>query len=295
MMREFSLIIPEWLDGARVNVALRRGLELSATCVRRAKFLEDGITLDGVRVFTNAIVRTGQTLVMRLPDREGCTLLPTPGEVDILYEDDWLLAVNKPPGIPVHPGPGHYADSLGNRLSWVFQQRGESLVLHPVNRLDLGTSGVMLLARWADSHQRLQGLLHTPDFVREYYALTRCAPNPPTGTICQPIGPAEGALNRHCVRPDGKEAVTQYRLLSAREDCSLVELRLQTGRTHQIRVHLSHLGCPLLGDTLYGGEACFPRPALHSRRILLRHPYTGERLEFTAPLPEDFRGMGVEA
>ncbi len=293
-MREFSLIIPPELDGAKVRDALRRGLGMSVTRIRRAIFREDGSELDGVRVFTGATVHTGQRLVMRLPEREGCELLPTPGEVEILYEDDWLIAVNKPPGMPVHPGPGHYADSLGNYLTYMFHQRGEHLVLHPVNRLDLGTSGVMLLARWADSHERLQQLLHTPDFVREYLAVTRNTPNPPCGTVDAPIGPVEGTLNRHCIREDGRHAVTHYETLASRDDTSLLRLRLETGRTHQIRVHMAHIGHPLLGDSFYGGDACFPRPALHAYRIILRHPYTNALLQLTAPIPRDFAALGWE-
>ena len=291
-MRVFETSIPPELEGCTVEQVMRRALRLSATRIKRAKFCADGIRLDGERVFTDQPVRQGQHLVVSLPDRSSLVLDPTPGPVDILYEDDWLFVLDKPAGLPVHPGPGHYADTLGNRLSWLLARRGEQLPFRPVNRLDKGTSGLMLVAKSAQAHETLQGLLHTESFVREYLALTSCPPQPPSGTIDAPLGPVPGVLNRYRVDPAGKPARTDYDTLEGRADGALLRLKLHTGRTHQIRVHLAWLGCPLLGDTEYGGEPALERPALHSWRVSLRHPFTGERLQWTAPLPEDFVCLG---
>lgn len=291
-MRAFETQIPPELEGCTVEQVMRRVLRLSATRIKRAKFTPDGIRLDGERVFTDQPVAPGQHLEVRLPDRNTVVLDQTPGAVDILYEDDWLFVLNKPAGLPVHPGPGHYADTLGNRLSWLLARRGDQLPFRPVNRLDKGTSGLMLAAKSAQAHETLQGLLHTEQFVREYLALTRRPPEPPVGTIDAPLGPVPGALNRYRVDPTGKPARTDYETLELRADGALLCLKLHTGRTHQIRVHLAALGCPLLGDTEYGGAPVLDRPALHSWRIALRHPFTGERLQWTAPLPDDFVNLG---
>lgn len=292
-MRVFETVISSELNGCTVEQVMRRGLKLSPTRIKRAKFVPDGIRLDGERVFSDHPVRQGQHLVVRLPDRTTVVLDQTPGAVDILYEDEWLLVINKPAGLPVHPGPGHYADTLGNRLSWFFAQRGEQLPFRPVNRLDKGTSGLMLAAKSAEAHEKLQGLLHTESFIREYLALTRRPPEPSSGQIDAPIGPVPGALNRYRVDQAGKQALTDYETLEQGPECALLRLKLHTGRTHQIRVHLASLGCPLLGDTEYGGEPVLDRPALHSWRVQLHHPFTGERLQWTAPLPEDFDFFGL--
>lgn len=291
-MRVFEIRISPELEGCTVEQVMRRGLHLSPTRIKRAKFAPDGILLEGELVFSDHRVSQGQCLVVTLPERSTVVLDQTPGGVDILYEDDWLLVLNKPAGLPVHPGPGHYADTLGNRLSWVLGQRGEQLPFRPVNRLDKGTSGIMLAAKSAEAHEALQNLLHTDGFCREYLALTRRPPQPPRGQIDAPIGPVPGELNRYQVDQGGKIARTDYDTLEARGDGTLLRLKLHTGRTHQIRVHLAFLGCPLLGDTEYGGEPVLDRPALHSWRVVLRHPFTGEPFQWTAPLPEDFVKLG---
>lgn len=293
-VREFELQVPPELEGCTVEQALRRGLGLSDTRIKRAKFAPEGITLDGARVFTDHLVRAGQRLLLRLPDRGTVRWIETPGAVDIRYEDAWLMVVNKPAGLAVHPGPGHYADTLGNRLAWLFRQRGEAFAFHPVNRLDRGTSGLMLAAKRPEAHEALQGLLHTEDFVREYLALTSGAPEPARGEVDAPIAPVPGALNRYRVDGHGKAARTAYETLERRGDAALVRLRLYTGRTHQIRVHMAHLGCPLLGDEVYGGPPGPQWPALHSWRIRLRHPFTGQTLQWTAPLPAELRALGWE-
>lgn len=272
-----------------METVLRRVLGLSPTRIKRAKFLPEGILLEGQRVFTNTPVHAGQKIMVNLPELEENCLLATEGPVELVYEDPWLLCVNKPAGLAVHPGPGHYADTLGNRLTWLFRQRGEDFVFRPVNRLDIGTSGLMLVAKTAEAHERLQAILHTEDFCREYLALTTQSPQPEQGRVDAPIGPVEGALDLYYVTQNGKPAQTDYRVLEHRPGGYLLRLRLHTGRTHQIRVHMAHLGCPLLGDKEYGGPCGLERPALHAWSIRLRHPFTGEALCWRAELPEDMR------
>lgn len=291
-MRVFEVIVAPSYDGRTLETVLRRQLALSSTRIKRAKFRPDGILVDGERAFTSAIVHEGQRITVNLPELEENCLLPTEGPLDIVYEDRWLMVINKPAGLAVHPGPGHYADTLGNFLAWEFQKRGENPVFRPVNRLDYGTSGLMLTAKSAEAHEKLQDLLHTDFFQRTYLALTREVPPMLTGTISAPIAPVPGELNRYYVNQDGKPAQTDFQVLKQGETSALWRLRLHTGRTHQIRVHLASLGCPLLGDTLYGGEEVLERPALHSAQVRLLHPFLNAWMEWKAPLPEDLRMLG---
>ena len=292
--RRLNLPISSALDGLEVNTLLRRHLHLSGTVLRRVKWLEDGILLDGARVTTRAVVRTGQLLSVRLtPPARTSGMLPRPGPLDVVYEDRDLIVVNKAAGVPVHPGPGHYDDTLGNYLIWHYDQTGEPADFHPVHRLDRGTSGLMVLAKHPHAQELLRQQLHTGDFRRIYLAVCDRAPDPPSGVIDAPIGPREGSLIQREIRPDGQPARTHYQLRCVRQGRALVELALETGRTHQIRVHMASIGCPLIGDFLYGTEqpGLIPRPALHSWTLHLTHPITGIQLTLTAPLPDDLRAL----
>ena len=261
---------------------------------RRIKWLEDGILLDGVRVNTRCIPRAGQVLSVRLSDPERRSgVVPAPGPLDIVYEDGDLVVVNKAAGVPVHPGPGHFDDTLGNFLLRHYDQEGEEADFHPVHRLDRGTSGLLAVAKHAHAQESLKNQLHTPAFRREYLAVCLGAPEPPAGAVDAPLGPKPGSLVEQMVRPDGKAARTRYETLAVYKDRALLRLELDTGRTHQIRVHMAHLGHPLAGDFLYGTEdrALISRPALHSWKLSLCHPITGETMTFTAPMPADMLGL----
>lgn len=292
--RRLSYSVPPEREGQRVDTVLRSALGLSGTVIRRVKWLEDGILLDGGRVFTSARVRAGQVLTVLVADRENRSgTVPAPGIVDIVYEDGDLLVVDKAPGVPVHPGPGHYADTLGNHLMHYYETRGIRADFHPVHRLDRGTSGLLVVAKHAHAQEVLKRSLHTPDFLRAYLAVCQGRPEPPEGVVDAPIGPMEGSLMARRVRPDGAEARTRYRVLETKNGRSLVRLELDTGRTHQIRVHMAYLGCPLVGDFLYGTEdkSLITRHALHSSELALVQPVTGERLHFRSKLPEDMRRL----
>lgn len=292
--RYLTLTVAPELAGAEVNTLLRRTLGLSGTVLRRIKWLEDGITLDGVRVNVRVRVREGQTLAVRLTDpRPASGVVPAPGPLDIVYEDGDLIVLNKAPGVLVHPGHGHFDDTLGNFLMYHYKECGDESDFHPVHRLDKGTSGLLAVAKHPHAQEKLKRQLHTGDFRRVYLAVCDGAPPAPAGVIDAPIGPVEGSLVQRQVRPDGRPARTHYRVLRPCGPRALVQLELDTGRTHQIRVHMAHLGCPLTGDFLYGAEdrALIPRPALHSARLELAHPITGERLRFAAPLPADLAAL----
>ena len=297
-IRRVSLTVPPERAGQKVDTLLRKELGLSGTVIRRIKWLEDGILLDGERVFTSRRVEPGQVLTVRLSDPERRSgVVPAPGPLDIVYEDGDMLVLNKAPGVLVHPGAGHFADTIGNFLLDYYDRTGVEADFHPVHRLDKGTSGLMVVAKHPHAQEVLKNQLHTSEFRRIYLAVCLGGPAEERGTVDAPIGMAEGSIVARAVRPDGLPARTHYRVLERRGDRALVRLELESGRTHQIRVHMAHLGCPLAGDFLYGTEDkdLIPRPALHSSELTVRQPVTGETLTFTCSLPEDMvRLMGPE-
>ena len=289
-VRRLELLVSPAQAGIKVDTLLRRHLHLSGTVIRRIKCLPDGILLDGMRINTRCRPQAGQLLSVRLSDpRVSSGIQPVPGPLTPVYEDADLLVVDKAPGVPVHPGPGHYDDTLGNFVLAYYQQRGIPADFHPVHRLDRGTSGLMVVAKHAHAQDILRQHLHTGQFRRRYLAVCLGRPDPPAGRIDAPIGRAEGSPLRREVRPDGDRAVTHYQTLRTGPALSLLQLELETGRTHQIRVHLAHLGHPLAGDFLYGTEdpGLISRPALHSAQLELEHPITGRPLSFSSPLPAD--------
>jgi len=292
--RRLELAVGPEEAGVKVDTLLKKHLLLSGTVVRRIKWLEDGILVDGQRVNTRFCPREGQVLSVRLSDPERRSgILPAPGPLDIVYEDGDMIVLNKAPGIPVHPGPGHFSDTLGNFLLYYYDTTGVEADFHPVHRLDRGTSGLLVAAKHPHAQEVLKNQLHTPHFRRGYLAVCEGIPSPAAGVIDAPLGPRPNSLVEQMVREDGKAARTRYEVLEVHGGRALLSLELDTGRTHQIRVHMAHLGHPLTGDFLYGTEepGLIPRPALHSARLKLRHPITGETMSFHVPLPGDMAAL----
>ena len=271
-------------EGRRLRDILRRSMRLSYSAMKRVK--RNGIILlNGAPVHTDVRVRAGDRVLASWPEEKPVyPLLPCPMKLEIPWMDDNLMIVDKPAGIASQSSRNHPDDSLENGiLAWLGCP--DHFVYRPVNRLDKGTGGLMVIARNAHSQHLLQQALHTPDFRRRYLALTDGVPPEKEGILDFPIAKAAEASVRRRVDPSGKPSVTRYRVLEERGNRALVLLELETGRTHQIRVHLSHIGCPVCGDFLYGQEdsesfpGCF---ALHSAVLRLRHPITGETLELTS-------------
>ncbi len=280
-MRTLTLLIPPELDGRKVGSVLKNRLRLARGLIARVKLRENGITLNGRRARTVDIVRAGDLLAVEIGDApsEAPAALPSP---EIVWEDEDIAVINKPAGVASHGGGAE--PSAADMLASYLGERA-----HIITRLDRGTSGLMLFAKNAYMTERLRRELHTENLCRRYLALCLGAPEPLRGEVRLPIARASGSCRR-CVAPDGKEAATLYETLAASDCASLVRLRLLTGRTHQIRVHMSAVGCPLLGDAMYGSESeLIARPALHSAELTLRHPLSGELLQLTASLPQDMR------
>ena len=246
--------------------------------------------MNGARCRTTDTVRAGDVLTAEVGDLPAETgVVPIPCSLEILYEDEDLLVVNKPAGMAAHGraerGDATVAAALAARY-------GTDAPFHAVTRLDRGTSGLMVCAKSGYAHERLRRILHTEDFCREYLALAAGVPPETQGSITLPLRKDETAKNRFCAAPDGLAARTDYALLETRGGVSLLRLRLYTGRTHQIRVHLAALGCPVYGDRVYGNEAPeIDRPALHSAFLRLKQPVTGVMISLESPLPEDMEEL----
>ena len=295
MERRLRHVVTAEQEGQRVDAVLREVFHLTGSVIRRIKWLDDGILLEGKKAFVNEIVAPGQVLevVVDDPAREA-NILPAPGEIHVVFEDEHLVVVNKQAGILVHPVVPEQVDTLGNFLLWYYQQSGQSGTLfHPVHRLDRGTTGLMVIAKHPSAQTALKNQLHTPDFQRRYLALTVGAPEPKSGTVDAPIQKDPNSAIAHRVHPEGLPARTHYETVSLHGDYALVRLILDTGRTHQIRVHMAHIGHPLVGDFLYGAEdkSIIERPALLSHSLSFLHPITAERMEFVQPLPQDMERL----
>ena len=220
-------------------------------------------------------------------------ILPIPLPFDLVYEDEDLLVVNKPAGMPVHPSAKNHDNTLANALAWYYQQQGIPFVFHCSNRLDRDTSGLVLVARHSFSATRIAQMTKNREIHREYRAIVRGIPVPSEGTIDAPLGRKSGSIIERTVDfEQGEPAITHYQVVESKNGHSLLALQLETGRTHQIRIHLKHLGYPLIGDYLYNPDMEFiKRQALHAYRLRFSHPVTGEKMEFTAPLPEDMKAI----
>lgn len=292
-MRRLTLTVTPEQAGRTVRSLLRRELHMADGAIARVKTVPDGICLNGVHARTVDRVAAGDILTVRIDDkRSGGKFIPVAVPLDILYEDADLLALNKPAGMAVHGGYDRGEPTVANALAAYL---GPDAVFHPVNRLDRGTSGVMLVARSGYVHDRLRRVLHTGDFRRTYLAVACGTGLPPSGTIDLPIARADDGSTRRIPAPGGQPSVTDYTVLVERGGCTLLRVAPRTGRTHQIRVHFAALGHPLLGDALYGGETSrLARPALHSAAADFAQPVTGQSLHITAPVPDDLRAFDFE-
>lgn len=290
-MREVSYCITPEDDGKEAKAVLRRRLGLSTRGLARLKRTRS-LRLCGAPIYVTARVQAGDVLTFWMEEEKRQDILPVAGPLDIRYEDEDLLIVHKPAPLACQTTPGQPTGALANWVAAYEQGRGR-FTFRPVNRLDKGTSGLMVIARHAHAHHLLMQQLHTPDFIRQYEAVAQGVLQPPKGVIDLPIRKVEAASVRREVHPDGKRAVTAYWTERVCGDVSLLRLQLQTGRTHQIRVHLSHLGHPIVGDFLYGTQdGRLPqRFALHACHLEVTQPMTGARLCLDAPLPPELEAL----
>ncbi len=295
MADSVTMTVPAEAAGMRLDKWLAEQPELGLTrSAVQARIKEEKVLLDGKPAAKNAKIAAESVVFVEMPDAIPTELIPENIPLDIVYEDKDLLVVNKPKGMVVHPAPGNYTGTLVHALLY---HCGDSLsgiggVARPgiVHRIDKLTSGLLMVAKNDTAHLGLSSQIQEHSFTREYRAICRGHLKEQRGTICAPIGRHPVDRKRMCVTlQNSKPATTHYEVLEEYPGYSYLRLRLETGRTHQIRVHLSHIGHPILGDEVYGSAyKGIEGQCLHAGKIGFVHPITGEYLEFTAPLPEYF-------
>ncbi len=283
----------------KVHNILRRDLKVSAALVRRLKNC-DGIKANGESVFTDKMLKAGDVLTADISAAEPtCDVVPENGELHILYEDDGMLVVNKPCGVLVHPSRARYTGTLSNFAAGYLLEKEDCPAVHSVNRLDRDTGGVVVLAKNCYMKALLSEALSDEKAEKIYTAVVYGEMPQKNGTINEPIKRLREMDMLRGVSPDGQNAVTHYEVLGVAEaygeKISLLSLKLETGRTHQIRVHCTYNGCPLLGDCLYytaesrmlSEKLGISEQALHAHSLEFTHPVTAEKHSFFAPVLRD--------
>lgn len=285
-MATLEFIVPQIWDGKSASTFLRGAHNLSGTTIKYARRAESGLTMDGQHLRTVDPVRAGAVVRVKT-DILQCHYVPSAAKVEQLYEDEDLLIFNKPAGMPCHPSKGHPYDTLANVFAALPSVQG--VTFRAIGRLDKDTTGAVLCAK----HAHAAYLLGNMQKVYKYYlALVPSKLPQPDGSVDAPIARESADSQRRCVREDGQRAVTHYRTLLAEDDVSLIALWLETGRTHQIRVHMAHIGCPLLGDVLYGGNCQeMQRHALHCRAMALLNPLTKTPVAVFAHMSDDMSAL----
>lgn len=219
-------------------------------------------------------------------------IIPTQMDLNIIYEDEYYIVINKPSGIAIHPSILHYTDSLANGVKFYLEQKNIKKKIRPINRLDKDTSGIVIFAKNEYIQEFLVKEMKKNTFFKEYIAVCEGMFESKIGTINLPIGRKENSIIERCVCSDGDIAITHYNVLKSLKNTSVVHVTLETGRTHQIRVHLSNIGHPILGDTLYGNpSSVINRQALHAYKVKFIHPITGLNVEYIATIPSDIKSI----
>lgn len=306
-------------EGYKLKTIMQKKMNISRKLLTRLKQTEEGIMLNGERVYISVHVRSGDRVEIRMEQETSDDILPQPIPFDILYEDDDLLIVNKEAGIIVHPTSGHYTNTLANGVVYYWQEQGKSFRFRPVHRLDQETTGVLVIAKNPYVHQHISQQMMDGHVDKKYIALVHNVPSPSEGMIDGPIDRDPLEPHRRIVTPTGYSSLTRYWVIERYHHSSMVQLKLETGRTHQIRVHMTSIGCPLIGDSYYQHliynemnidlgtteienpiipendvvrlDQMMGRQALHASELSFVHPILKERMTFTAPLPLDMETL----
>ena len=306
--------VPKGTTYQNVKEVLKAEFQMSNRLLLKLKKLQK-IYLNHQCVYVHHPILPGDVIICDLNDEEDNTnIVPTSIPLAILYEDEAYLVVNKPAGVPVHPSMEHYEDSLSNGIRFYFDQIGLKKKIRPINRLDKDTSGIVLFAKNEYIQECLAKQMKSNKFMKKYIAIVNGRLEQKSGTINLPIDRKENSIIERCISQNGKTAITHYKVITLESlfqnyfsfqnmyphkqrlnncnnfsDFDIVECTLETGRTHQIRVHFASIGHPLLGDTLYGSASPFiARQALHAYKISFVHPITQKLVSYIAPIPEDF-------
>ncbi|WP_294464955.1 RluA family pseudouridine synthase [uncultured Ruminococcus sp.] len=283
MSEKLEFIVPEEYDGKKAIAFLRKYCNLSARMITQLKRKKDGILMNGKILRTVDLTQAGNKVEINLPDEES-EIVPVEGNLDIVFEDEHILVVNKPYSMPVHPVKQHQTNTLANIVTYYMKSRGENYVFRAVNRLDKDTSGLVLIAKNKFCANALKNKVS-----KNYFALCHgkleCG-----GTISAPIGLKEDSKIVRNVLDSGTVAITHYEVICSDDNISFLKLWLETGKTHQIRCHMSSIGHPLLGDDLYGGSLeLISRQTLHCGEMTFVHPVNRKEISVSCKLPEDMQ------
>ena len=284
MARKIDYTVGADFDGRKIKSFLRGGAGISYRLMKSLKTYDNGILLNGEHARVIDTVKTGDIITVNIPDKTS-DIEPIDIPLDIIYEDDDFVVINKSPFLAMHPTHNHQGDTLANALCFHLQKENKPTVFHAVGRLDKGTSGIVVCA--LNSHAAAA----IPKSIKKEYLAVVCGKTQESGTIDIPIYRPDPMKTLRKAGEHGDRAVTHYEKIKGNDTYSFLKIRLETGRTHQIRVHFSHMGHPVAGDKLYGPQNCEFKLAgqlLHAYKLTLTHPRTGELMEFTAPLPEHF-------
>lgn len=288
MKRVLNYTIPKEFEGVAL-LAFLKEKKFSSQIITHLKRTENGIMLNGIWGRVRDILHEDDTLTITLIEPEASeNIVPTNLPLDIVYEDEDLMVVNKAADVPIHPSQGNYENTLANAVAYYFAQKNEPFTYRCINRLDRDTTGLLILAKHMYSASLLSHMVQNREIHREYLAVATGL-IPEEGVIEAPIGRVDGStIERQVDKKNGDYACTHYKRLSYANGYSLVSLKLATGRTHQIRVHMKYMGHPLPGDFLYNPDySVIKRQALHSHRLQFVHPITGQDMVFVSELPAD--------
>jgi len=279
-------------QGLTIRNYLKNNLGLSTRLIRGAA--KDGrVKVNGEVVRMNYVVNTNDQVEVQLSKEENQDIQEEPMDLSIVFENEDILVVNKPPYMVCHPTRSHITGTLANGVLYYFKETGQNCIVRLVNRLDMNTSGIVIIGKNQYAHMFLSKAMQNDTFKKRYKALVHGKMKSESGTLDLPIyRPTEDSIKR-VVDERGQRSITHYKVIKTSEDISLVELQLETGRTHQIRVHLSHIGYPIIGDTLYGieGDNLMERQALHAYAVEFPDPKTSEIISLSVEIPEDMKKL----
>lgn len=296
-MRKF--IVKQQDTGKRLDVYLNEILEEYSRSFIQQLIKKENVKVNGKNSKPNYRIRENDIIEVLIPPPENISVEPQKLDINIIYEDDYIAVINKPQGMVVHPAPGNYTGTLVNALLYHFDNLSSiNGKIRPgiVHRIDKDTSGLLVIAKNDLAHHSLAKQLGDKTMFRVYWALVEKNIKQDTGTINAPIArhPVDRKKMAVVYSPSSREAITHYKVLERFGDYTLVEAKLETGRTHQIRVHMAHIGHPVVGDPVYGSRKQkfnLNGQALHAIKLGLIHPSTNEYMEFTAPLPDYFKKL----
>ncbi|XID93254.1 RluA family pseudouridine synthase [Paenibacillaceae bacterium WGS1546] len=303
-----EIVAEEADEGLSLRDVLRRRIGISRRLMIRLKTSDEGLSVNGEKARPHRRISAGDVIRVRMEAESSETILPQPMELDIVFEDEHLLVLNKPAGLIVHPTTGHYMNTLANGVMHYWQEKGERVRFRPVHRLDEHTSGLVVVAKHPLAQQQLSAQMAEGAVTKAYRAYVYGRPPEREGEIDAPIGRQTEDPHRRVVREDGAPSLTYYQVTDTFGDgqASALDVRLGTGRTHQIRVHLTHIGCPIIGDDYYSdarwsdseparlASGAIFRQALHAWRLGFRHPVTGADMRLEAETPDDMKRLRDE-